>query len=96
MDYSHRVEQANKDARYDFSYLADPGYDDPGYDGPDYSDEPLQAVVDRQRDVSELQAREIMRLQEIIRELEREDTEREAGRVYDWNANVPADGASQG
>ena len=60
------------------------------------NDEPLDMTVLRLRDVIELQAREIMRLQEIIRELEREDTEREAGRVYDWNANVPADGACQG
>jgi len=34
----------------------------------DYSDEPLQAVVDRQRDIIELQAREIMRLRSVIHE----------------------------
>lgn len=36
----------------------------------DYSDEPMQAIIDRQRDIIELQAREIVRLQEHARELE--------------------------
>jgi len=38
----------------------------------DYSDEPLQAVVDRLRDIIELQASEIMTLQARIAELDRE------------------------
>lgn len=37
----------------------------------DYSDEPIQAVVDRQRDIIELQARQIMALQAKIAEMER-------------------------
>jgi len=51
----------------------------------DYSDEPLQAVVDRQRDVIELMAREIARLQKCVRGIEREGVEI----VYHHNCYEP-------
>ena len=59
----------------------------------DYSDAPQQAVIDRLRDVVELQAREIMRLQAVIHRLEQSPVG--YGYSYEWNANVRADGAYQ-
>ena len=57
----------------------------------DYSDEPQQAVIDRLRDVVELQSREITRLQAVIHRLEQSPV----GYSYEWNASVRADGAYQ-
>ncbi len=41
----------------------------------EYSDGPMQATIDHLRDVIELQAREILRLQRCIRSLELERTQ---------------------
>lgn len=60
-------------------------------DIPDDSGEPYELTILRLRNIIELQAREITRLQAVVHQLEQSPV----GYIYDRNANVRADGAYQ-